>query len=181
VLRQFWPFWVFLGLAAVFAKALIGIDRGAIDPHAIQSPLLGKRAPEFDLPSVLDPTQRVRLQDSAGRYRVINVWGSWCVACKAEHEALLKLHLQQSIQFIGIDWKDDPSTALEYVRKLGNPYDAIADDQAGQVAIDYGVYGAPESFLISPQGIVLAKHTGPLTEAAFAAEFAPLMKPGATS
>jgi len=175
VIKRFWPLWLFLLLAALFAKALINIDRGVLDPHAIQSPLLNKAAPAFDLPALQNAAERVRSSDYRGRFVVFNVWGSWCVACREEHESLLKLQLERGVEIVGIDWKDDPNEAQRYLQKLGNPYRHVAVDRDGSIAINYGVYGAPESFLIAPNGVIVAKHTGPLTVEAFAQEFAPLM------
>lgn len=180
-LKYLIPVLGFMVLAVLFAKALVGIDRGEFDPHAIQSPLLHKSAPEFSAPALDNPATQVQLSDYAGRFVLVNVWGSWCVACRQEHEALLAIRANHWIEIVGVDWKDAPAEANQYLEKLGNPYNAIATDPEGRIAINYGVYGAPESFLISPQGKILLKHTGPMTVEVFKQEIEPIIKAGSSS
>ena len=163
--RYFAPAAAFLVLGALFAFALVRIQNGTLDVREIKSPLIGKPAPVFTLPLVTD---------------IVNVWGTWCPACREEHESLLQLARTTGVPFIGIDWKDEGPMAQQYLAQLGNPYQQVVADADGRVAIDWGVYGAPETFLVSPQGIVLAKHAGALTEAVWAEKFAPLVGTGAS-
>jgi len=105
----------------------------------------------------------------------VNVWGTWCPACREEHESLISLSRITGVPFVGIDWKDDNAEANRYLAQLGNPYQTVVADAEGRVAIDWGVYGAPETFLVSKDGKVLAKYAGALTEAVWAEKFAPLV------
>jgi cytochrome c biogenesis protein CcmG/thiol:disulfide interchange protein DsbE len=154
------PLGVFVLLAAVLA---IGI-RHSPEKGVIASPLLGKPAPQFSLPSLTDPVHPVSSQDLKGHWYLFNVWGTWCSECRAEHEMLLQVRRAGVLPLIGLDWKDDDAQAREWLRQLGDPYQSIAVDRTGRAAIDWGVYGAPETFLVSPQGIVVYKHVGALTE-----------------
>jgi cytochrome c biogenesis protein CcmG/thiol:disulfide interchange protein DsbE len=154
------PLGVFVLLAAVLA---IGI-RHSPEKAIIASPLLGKPAPQFSLPSLTDPARAVSSQDLKGHWYLFNVWGTWCAECRAEHEMLLQVRRAGVLPLIGLDWKDDDAQAREWLRQLGDPYQSIAVDRTGHTAIDWGVYGAPETFLVSPQGIVVYKHVGALTE-----------------
>jgi cytochrome c biogenesis protein CcmG, thiol:disulfide interchange protein DsbE len=179
-LKYLLPIIGFVALSAIFAKALIGIDSGRYDPRLIQSPLLNKPAPPFVTSALLEPTRSVALDAYKGKFVLVNVWGSWCVACRQEHESLLKIHASHSIDILGVDWKDEPLAAQQYLQRLGNPYADIASDPTGRIAIDFGVTGAPESFLVDPEGRIVAKHTGPLTAEAFRQEIAPLLPTGGT-
>ncbi len=104
---------------------------------------------------------------------LLNVWGTWCPACREEHPALMQLASTIGIPIIGLDWKDDANAAREWLAQLGNPYAAVAFDPVGKTAIDYGVYGAPETFLIGADGTVLAKHIGPITIEAWESKLKP--------
>jgi cytochrome c biogenesis protein CcmG/thiol:disulfide interchange protein DsbE len=162
-----------LGVFALLAVVLgIGI-RHAPEKGIIASPLLGKPAPQFSLPELTQPTQLVRSADLRGRWYLFNVWGTWCGECRAEHETLLRVQRSGVIPLIGLDWKDDESEARAWLAQLGNPYQAVAVDTSGRVAIDWGVYGAPETFLVDPRGIVVYKHVGALTEEVWSREILP--------
>ncbi len=176
--RYFAPAAAFLALGALFAFALMRIQNGTLDVREIKSPLIGKPAPVFTLPLVTDPSQSFDSRSMAGKTYVVNVWGTWCPACREEHDSLLQLARVTGVPFIGIDWKDDGQLAQQYLGQLGNPYQQVVADAEGRVAIDWGVYGAPETFLVSPAGIVLAKHAGALTAAVWAEKFAPLVTSG---
>jgi len=125
------------------------------DPSEVPSPLIGKPVPEFSLPKLLD--------NSSQFTPILNVWGTWCFACKQEHPVLLELAKLNVAPIFGLNYKDDSSQAKLYLRDFGNPFVANAADVAGRVAIDWGVYGAPETFLIDRKGIIRHKHIGPLT------------------
>jgi cytochrome c biogenesis protein CcmG/thiol:disulfide interchange protein DsbE len=167
--RYFVPLGVFALLAVVLA---IGI-RHAPEKGIIASPLLGKPAPQFSLPELSQPTHQVRSADLKGRWYLFNVWGTWCGECRAEHETLLQVQRTGVVPLIGLDWKDDERDARAWLAQLGNPYQAVAVDASGRVAIDWGVYGAPETFLVDPRGIVVYKHVGALTEKIWSHEILP--------
>src|SRR5688572_31358541 len=114
----------------------------------MQSALLGKPAPAFDLPTLDDPATRLTSAQLAGRPWVLNVWGTWCVECRVEHEVLMEIAGQRAVPLVGFDWKDDDEAAKEWLRQLGNPYDVVAVDKDGRASIEFGVYGAPETFFI---------------------------------
>jgi len=154
------PLVAFVLLVAVLA---IGI-RQSPEKDLIPSPLIGKPAPDFSLPSLTDPGQRVSSTQLRGHWYLFNVWGTWCYACRDEHPMLLKIRQAGVIPVIGLDWKDDRGDALSFLKDQGDPYQSIAVDHDGSEAIMWGVYGAPESFLVDPQGIVVNKFIGPITE-----------------
>jgi len=153
------PVGVFMLLAVVLA---IGIKHSP-EKGLIKSPLLGKPAPQFSLPNLTDPARVVSSADLKGRWYLFNVWGTWCGECRAEHEMLLEVRRAAVVPLVGMDWKDDDAQALSWLAQLGNPYDAVAVDRSGRTAIDWGVYAAPETFLVNPQGIVVFKQVGALT------------------
>lgn len=154
------PLVIFALLVVVFA---IGIKQSP-DKDLIPSPLIGKAAPDFSLPSLTAPGQRVSSGQLRGHWYLLNVWGTWCGSCREEHPMLLKIRQAGVIPVIGLDWKDDRSDALSFLKEQGDPYQSIAVDQDGSEAIMWGVYGAPESFLVNPQGIVVYKLIGPITQ-----------------
>jgi cytochrome c biogenesis protein CcmG, thiol:disulfide interchange protein DsbE len=163
------PFICFVLLAAVLA---VGI-RHSPEKGVIASPLIGKPAPQFTLPSLTDPVRVVRSEELRGHWYLFNVWGTWCGECRAEHDMLLEVHRAGVLPLIGLDWKDDDAQAREWLTQLGNPYQAVAIDRSGRTAIDWGVYGAPETFLVNPQGIIVYKHVGALTRETWARDILP--------
>jgi cytochrome c biogenesis protein CcmG/thiol:disulfide interchange protein DsbE len=167
------PAVVFIALFAVFWLMLTRTGTGEYDARQIKSPLLGKPAPQFRLSQVEDPTKFVDSADYAGKPYVLNVWGTWCGACREEHAVLLEISRQSGIPIVGIDWNDDLAQAQRWLAVLGNPYVAIGFDNQSRVAIDWGVYGAPETFLIDAQGIVQYKHVTPMTLEVWQREFVP--------
>ena len=150
------PLLLFIGLAVFL---YLGLGK---DTRTVPSPLVGKQAPAFDLPELRDPTQRVTSSGLKGKIYLLNVWGSWCVACAQEHPVLMRLAATGRLPIVGLNWKDERDAALSVLRRGGDPYTAIATDDSGRTAIDFGVYGAPESFLIDGSGKILYKHIGPL-------------------
>ena len=161
------PFVVFV-LLGVFLY--VGLYR---DPRYVPSPLIGKPAPEFSLPSLQDASYPVSTKELIGQPWVLNVWGTWCGGCRAEHETLLAIARQNVVPIVGLNWKDDNAAAQQWLRDLGNPYAAVAEDREGRTAIDWGVYGAPETFLVGPDGMVLYKHIAPMTMEDWNKEFLP--------
>jgi cytochrome c biogenesis protein CcmG/thiol:disulfide interchange protein DsbE len=175
-INRFWiPLIAFLVLAAVFAVALRRVPQNGGE-RIIPSALIGKPATAFTLPSVLDPQKQVSLADYRGRWVLLNVWGTWCVECRAEHDTLLSIQRAGKVAIIGLNYKDDDAAANQWLQQLGNPYEAVAADPEGRAAIDYGVYAAPESFLIDPQGIIRRKQVGGFTPEVWAREFLPLVE-----
>ena len=163
------PAVVFAGLAALF---VVGLNPNR-DIHALPSPLIGKPAPQFTLTDVLDAGHQVGNASLQGQVYVFNVWATWCAGCRQEHEALLAIAQQNVVPIIGLDWNDDRAKATQWLRQLGNPYTQVGFDNEGRVAIDWGVYGAPETFLVDGQGRVLFKHIAPLTLEVWQQEFLP--------
>ncbi len=162
------PLVVLVGLLAVFA---VSLNR---DPSLIQSVLIDKPAPAFDLPAV--PGTDVPGFDTAalaGEVTLVNVFASWCIPCRDEHPVLEALKAQTGVRLFGINQKDAPENAAAFLRELGNPYDAIGADANGRTSIDWGVYGVPETFLVDARGIIRFKHVGPLTMDDLAREIVP--------
>jgi cytochrome c biogenesis protein CcmG/thiol:disulfide interchange protein DsbE len=157
-------------LVALVGFFYLGLGR---DKETLPSPLIGKAAPQFELSRVEDPAQSVSNRDFAGQVYVLNVWGSWCVACRDEHPALLEIKRRGEVPLIGLNWNDDRGEAQRWLREFGDPYTVSAFDGEGRVAIDWGVYGAPETFLVDASGNVLHKQTGPLNIDIWQRDFLP--------
>lgn len=164
------PLALFLGLAALFLIQLVS-DR---DTAEIPSALIGRSAPETDLPP-LDGISLPGLatRDFAGKVTVVNVWASWCGPCRDEHPFLLELSKDERVALVGLNYKDAPDNALRFLGNFGNPYKAIGVDEGGRAAIDWGVYGVPETFVVGRDGAILFKHVGPLTEQSLARTLMP--------
>jgi cytochrome c biogenesis protein CcmG/thiol:disulfide interchange protein DsbE len=150
----------------------IGIKHSP-DKGIIASPLIGKPAPQFSLPSLTDATRTISTASLRGRWYLLNVWGSWCSTCREEHRMLLEVRQSGLVPVIGLDWKDDDAQARSWLAQLGDPYEVVAVDRDGRTAIDWGVYAAPETFLVNPQGIVVYKCMGELTPEVWAKEILP--------
>jgi cytochrome c biogenesis protein CcmG/thiol:disulfide interchange protein DsbE len=163
------PLGIFALLVVVLAVGIKHLPEKGI----VVSPLLGKPAPEFALPNLMDSTQTVKSSDLQGRWYVFNVWGTWCVSCRAEHGTLMEIQRTSSVPIIGMDWKDNDSEALSMLQQMGNPYAVIPVDKDGRKAIDWGVTAAPESFLVNDKGIVVYKYAGALTPEIWQKEFVP--------
>ena len=157
-------------LGALGAVLYVGLYR---NPGYVPSPFIGKPAPAYELPSLADPSSMVGSKDFAGKVALVNVWGTWCAGCREEHPYLLQLSRTSGVPIYGIDWQDDRTRALDWLASLGDPYVKTGFDSTGKAAIDWGVYGAPETFLIDRNGIVLYKHIAPLTPDVWQREFVP--------
>jgi cytochrome c biogenesis protein CcmG/thiol:disulfide interchange protein DsbE len=157
MLRYTIPLIVFIGLVLFFAS---GLQR---DPRQVPSPFIDKPAPELGVSRLKVPDKEIYRSDLLGKTTLVNVWASWCVACRAEHEVLLRLAQETKLSIIGLNYKDKREAALQWLANLGDPYTAIAVDTDGRVGMNWGVYGVPESFLLDPQGIIRYKQIGPLT------------------
>jgi len=163
------PIGAFLALVVVLA---IGLTK---DPRRLPSPYIGKPAPSFELPSLKDLQVSVGSQNYAGQIVLLNVWATWCPGCRQEHDFLLELAAEDSIPIFGLNWRDNRPDALNWLATLGDPYVDSAFDEDGRVGIDWGVYGAPETFLIDQNGVVIHKHIAPLTREIWNRDFVPLI------
>lgn len=168
--------WRFLLPVLVFA-VLVGFLAAGLqkDPSYVPSPLVGKPAPDFSLPRLDDPARTLSRQDLLGQVSLVNVWGTWCVGCRQEHDTLMEIARSGGVPIYGLNWKDDVDLAQNWLVRLGNPYVAVGVDADGRVAIDWGVYGAPETFLIGPDGTILYKHIAPITMQIWEDKFLPLI------
>jgi cytochrome c biogenesis protein CcmG, thiol:disulfide interchange protein DsbE len=165
------PAFVFAALFGVFGWMLYRSKSGDYIPKLIPSAIVGKPAPQFRLLKVEDPTQFVDSKEFAGRVYVVNVWGTWCVGCAQEHPVLLELARRNEVPIIGLDTKDTLEDSQRWLAQRGNPYVATALDTDGRAAIDWGVYGAPETFLVDASGMVLYRHIAPLSIDVWEREF----------
>ena len=148
----------------------------SLNPREVPSPLIGKPAPAFSLPRLDDPQKTMQREDFAGRPWVMNVWASWCAPCREEHPLVIDLARRVTVPVVGLNYKDRPGDARNWLERLGNPYAATLIDFDGKVGIDFGVYGVPETFVIDAQGIVRYKHVGPLTPKVLQEKIEPLLK-----
>ncbi len=171
MVRYLAPLVFFILLVLVFIK---GLDPER-DLNELPSPFLGKPAPQFELPKLKVPEETVGTSDYQGQLALINVWATWCVGCRQEHEFLMTLSRQNPMPIYGINWRDRRDEALTWLAQLGDPYVASGFDVDGRVGIDWGVYGAPETFLVGRNGTVLHKHLGPLNQAIWEQDFVPLI------
>jgi cytochrome c biogenesis protein CcmG, thiol:disulfide interchange protein DsbE len=156
--HYFLPLAIFGGLCWFFYQGLF------LNPREVPSALIGKPAPTFSLPQLHAPAQTFSTADMRGQVWLLNVWGSWCVSCRYEHPHLNALAKQQVVPIVGLNWKDDPAAAKSWLGKYGDPYRLSVSDLDGRVAINWGVYGAPETFVIDRNGMIRYKHTGPIDE-----------------
>jgi len=173
-----WRYLVPVGVfAALVAFLYFGLGR---DKETLPSPLIGKPAPIFELPRLDDPSQKISNREFTGKPYALNVWGTWCVGCRQEHDTLLEIARRAEVPLVGLDWNDDLSMAQRWLRELGDPYVVTAYDGEGRAAIDWGIYGAPETFLIDAKGIIVQKYVGPLTLDIWERDFVPLLKRSGT-
>ncbi len=167
--KFFIPFILFSILIGVF---LIGLQG---DPREIPSPFIGKPAPNFSLPELYDPSKIISNNSLKGEVVLINVWASWCTACRQEHHHLLELTNKYNINLIGLDYKDTAQDAKNWLEEFKNPYSDIAFDHDGRVGIDWGVYGVPETFVLDKQGIIRHKVIGPIDDSIIQNDLLPLI------
>ena len=146
-----------------------------LDPHEVPSPLVNKPAPAFKVSQLEQSEQQFSPEDLKGKVWLLNVWASWCVACRQEHPVLMDFARAQVAPLIGLDYKDQRKDALGVLKRAGNPYDVTAFDADGRVGIDYGVYGVPESYVIDKAGVIRYKHIGPITTEALQKTIIPLI------
>ncbi|MBX2848287.1 MAG: DsbE family thiol:disulfide interchange protein [Acidiferrobacterales bacterium] len=161
------PLIAFLAIAILLGVGL------TLDPRNLPSALINKPAPTFDLELLANPDETISPNDLKGKRWMLNVWASWCVGCRVEHPILNEIANNTDIFMVGLNYKDDPIKARQWLADRGDPYDKIPMDIAGDTGIDWGVYGVPETFVIDEEGVVIYKHTGPL-DAASVKEILPL-------
>jgi cytochrome c biogenesis protein CcmG/thiol:disulfide interchange protein DsbE len=168
--RSALPLIGFLLLVALLAVGL------TLNPREVPSPFVGKPAPAFSLPSLHQPEKLIAPADMKGKVWLLNVWASWCVSCRAEHDVVSKLARTGEVKIVGLNYKDQRADALNWLKRFGDPYVASAMDGLGDTGIDWGVYGVPETFVIDQQGLIQYKHIGPITDKSVEEIIMPLVR-----
>lgn len=169
-LRFLIPLGLFVVLVAFLAVGL------KLDPREVPSPLIGKPAPPFALPLLANPNQTIRREDLLGKVWILNVWASWCAACRDEHPLLVEYSRVKRVPIYGLNYKDTRDAGQQWLARFGNPYDASLFDHDGRVGIDWGVYGVPETFVVDREGMIRFKHIGALTPAILRERIEPLLR-----
>lgn len=161
----------------VFAVLVVFLALGLTrDPSVVPSPLINKPAPAFVAPQLMAPDKQFAAKDMLGQIWLLNVWASWCVACREEHPVLMEFAKAKIVPLIGLDYKDVPADGLKWLARHGDPYDLTVTDRYGRIGIDFGVYGVPETFLIDKAGMIRHKHIGPVTHEALRDTLMPLIR-----
>jgi cytochrome c biogenesis protein CcmG, thiol:disulfide interchange protein DsbE len=167
-LRFVAPIVVLIGLLIFLAN---GLRR---DPREVPSPLIGQPMPAFTLPGLNGQPPRVTERDLQGRPLLVNFFASWCAACQIEHPLFMRL-AQQGVEIVGVDWKDQDAAGAAWLARHGNPYRLVLADAANTAGLDWGVYGAPETYVIDARGVIVYKRVGPVTEEIWRNTIAPLL------
>ncbi len=170
MMRYLLPLFAFMVLAAFL---LVGLS---LNPRQVPSPLIDKPAPTFQLSQLHEPEKVMSSSENLGKVWMLNVWASWCVACRDEHPLLVQLAKSGIVPIYGLNYKDERSTAMQWLKRFGDPYTISIVDPDGKVGIDYGVYGVPETYVIDKQGIIRHKQIGPVTVDALEKTIIPLIK-----
>jgi cytochrome c biogenesis protein CcmG, thiol:disulfide interchange protein DsbE len=147
-----------------------------LDPREVPSPLVGKAAPQFELPQLANPEKKFSPVEMKGKVWMLNVWASWCVSCRQEHPVLVALSKSGAVPIYGLDYKDARDDGLRWLNQFGDPYVMSLFDADGRVGIDYGVYGVPETYVIDKAGVIRYKHIGPVTREALDEKILPMVK-----
>jgi len=168
-LKLILPFVLFVIVMGFLAKGLF------LDPREVPSPLIGKPAPTFTASVLSDASKNFSTADMKGKVWLLNVWASWCAACREEHPLLLEMR-QHDLPLYGLAYKDTDTEANAVLKQMGNPYIETATDASGKIGIDYGVYGVPETYIIDKTGVIRYKQIGPITPAALRDKILPLLK-----
>lgn len=168
--RALLPLAVFLALVVLLA---VGLRH---DPRELPSPLVGRPAPAFRVATLVGPTPQLSRDQLLGQVWMLNVWASWCAACRIEHPVLVDFARSGVLPVYGLNYKDTPQEALRWLATHGDPYQASLSDPQGQLGLEFGVYGVPETFLIDQAGIVRFKHVGPLTPQVLQDDVLPLVR-----
>jgi len=163
-------------LLAVFLAliALLGVGL-TLNPREVPSPLVGKPAPNFQLPQLHDPAKTFSQKDMLGKVWLLNVWASWCVSCREEHPVLVEFAKSGVAPLYGLNYKDQRNDGIAWLKRFGNPYVLSAYDIKGQIGIEYGVYGVPETYVIDKKGVIRYKRIGPLTPEILKEKVVPLV------
>jgi cytochrome c biogenesis protein CcmG/thiol:disulfide interchange protein DsbE len=164
------PLGIFLVLVVFLAMGL------RLDPREVPSPLINKPAPAFALPALTNPARMLRKEDMLGQVWMLNVWASWCGACREEHPVLIEFARRQVVPLYGLNYKDERAAGLTLLNRTGNPYVESLFDHDGKVGMDYGVYGVPETFIIDRAGVIRYKHVGPITPNVLANKIEPMLR-----
>jgi cytochrome c biogenesis protein CcmG/thiol:disulfide interchange protein DsbE len=154
------PSIIFFFILLVFFYLLI-IDR---DPTELPSVLIEKKVPRFETESLLNDKKFISTEEFANKTVIVNFFATWCKPCREEHPYIKRLSNTKGIKIIGINYKDNPQRTIKWLKELGNPYSNIAIDSNGQIGIDWGVYGLPETFIVNAEGIIKYRHVGPITK-----------------
>ncbi len=162
-----------VALATVAGFFAYGLTR---DPHELPSLLIDRPMPPFELQPLGDQTPLLTMDDLLGEISLVNVFGSWCVACAVEHPMLMQIGESGLVRLHGVDWRDPPGVGAAWLRQYGNPYDHVGVDSDSHLAVELGVTGAPETFLIDRSGYVRYKHIGPITPAFWRDTLLPLIQ-----
>lgn len=173
MIRRLLPLVAFAALALLL-YAGVRMNSGK-DVSAIPSPLIGKSVPVFSLPVLGDPARMISDKDLLGQPYLLNVWGSWCPTCRDEQPQLSALSRSGKIRVIGYNYKDPPKDATSWLKEFGNPFEFVIADEDGRVALDWGVYGAPETFLVDGKGIIRWKLIGPITDSVISQQIEPTL------
>ena len=166
------PLVFFLGMAGLFYFVLSKMNQGEYNPRDIPTEFIGRTAPDFTLPDLFNESGVVSSASMKGKPWALNIWGTWCPECWREHSFLLQLK-REGIPIIGLNWRDERIAAKQFLANQGNPFLGVAFDPDSKAVIDWGVYGAPETFLIDAEGIIRVKHKGPLSRGSWNEKFAP--------
>ncbi len=167
----------------LFIPVLLAVTLGIVlfagigkDPNKLESALIGKPVPEFVLADLHNPEVQLGPEVFRGQVSLLNVWGTWCPACRDEHGDLVWLAEQQGIRIVGLNYKDERELALQWLDRLGDPYQVSLYDPRGELGFDLGVYGAPETYVIDPDGIVRFRHVGVVNEKVWREELEPVVR-----
>ena len=167
----------FLIPLAIFAVMVAFLAVGlTLDPREVPSPLINKPAPPFQLPQLHAPDKTIAQKDMLGKVWMLNVWASWCVACREEHSTILAFARSGVIPVLGLNYKDERADGIAWLNRLGNPYLLSAYDRDGRIGIDYGVYGVPETYVIDKAGVIRYKRIGAVTPEILRDKILPLVK-----
>ena len=149
---------------------------GLEDRDKLPSALIGKPFPSFEARSLFDASANIGSEQLIGRPTLVNVWATWCPTCKAEHAELIEIAEDTDLQLIGINYKDNRSDAIQWLAEFGNPFDRVLEDPRGDLGVELGVYGAPETFLLDRRGYIVYKRVGAITEQVWLGQMLPVVK-----
>lgn len=168
--RVWWTLGVFVALVLLLAVGL------RLNPREVPSPLIGRPAPAFELPLLMQPDRKFNEKTMLGRVWILNVWASWCPPCLVEHPVVTQVSRSGMAPVVGLNYKDKREDALPWLKRNGDPFQLVAFDENGRIGIDYGVYGVPETYIIDRQGVIRYKHIGPITPDVVKQDMEPLVR-----